>query len=106
MRTPAVEDQHIYRVFSVKKSHGKDCLTLFIYLSPLNLEIPKIHFRMEDHEYLENLTRPDDFMVSVDLSNDLFLIVLHKDGKKFCLFEFKSNKYNFYDLPFGLTLTP
>ena len=62
---PSVESQHIYKVFTVKKSNGKD--RLIIDLSPLDLKIPKIYFRMEDHEYLKNLIRSGDFMASIDL---------------------------------------
>ena len=45
-------------------------------------------------------------MASIDLSNAFFSIPLHRDGKKFCSFEFKGNKYNFNVLPFGLTSSP
>ena len=50
---------------------------------------------MEDHEYLKNILRPDDFMASIDLSNIWFSIPLHKDSKKFYSSEFKCNKYNY-----------
>ena len=98
---PSVEGQHINRVFTVKKSNGKD--RLIIDLSPLNSQIPKIHFRMEDHEYLKNLIRPGYFMASIDLSNAFFSMPLHEDSKHFCSFELKWNKYNFNVLPFDLT---
>ena len=48
----------------------------------------KIHLRIEDHEYLKNLICPGDFTATIDLSNVFFSIPLHKDGKKFCSFEF------------------
>ena len=66
-------------MFTVKKSDGKDFL--IIDLSFLNSQIPKSNFRMEDHEYLKNLIRLDDFMAPIDLSNTPFSIPLHKDSK-------------------------
>ena len=67
--------------------------------------IPKIHFRMEDHEYLINFIRPDNFMPFIDLSNASFSFPLHKDIKKYCSSKSKDN-YNLNVLSIGLTSSP
>ena len=58
---------------------------------------------MEDHDYLKNFICLDDFMASIDLSNPFFSIHVYEDSKKFLLFEFKDDKYNFYVTHFRLT---
>ena len=50
--------------------------------------------------------RPGNFMATIDTSNALISLHLHKDSMKICSFEFKSNKYNFNVLPFRIDSFP
>ena len=97
-------DQHVYRIFTVKKKNGKD--RLIIDLSPLNNLIKKIHFRMEDFEFIKSLLNVNDYLASIDLSDAFFSIPLHQSSKKYVCFQLENTRYCFNVLPFGLTSSP
>ena len=97
-------EQFVWRIFIVPKSSGG--FRLIIDLSPLNLFIPKIHFKMEGINSIINLLQENDYMCSIDLMDAFFTIPLHKDSKKFVVFEFCNQRYQFQVLPFGLSASP
>ena len=101
--TPS-DSQFVWRVFTVPKNQGG--FRMIIDLKPLNTHITKAHFRMEDREYIKSLIAPDDFMVSIDLKDAFFAIPLHRDSKKYVVFEFDNQRYQYNVLPFGLSSSP
>lgn len=94
----------VSRVFTVKKSNGKD--RMIIDLSELNKIVNKVHFKMEGLETIKGLLQPDDYMMSIDLSNAFFSIPLHNSSKPLTAFEFDGHHYVYNVLPFGLTSSP
>ena len=103
-QVPFSNDQYVSRVFTVKKSNGLD--RMIIDLSNFNLLVPKVSFRMDSLDTIKSLLDPNDFMVSIDLSNDFFTIPLHASSKRFTTFEFNNIRYSYNVLPFGLTCSP
>lgn len=97
-------EHFVSRVFTVKKANGKD--RMIIDLSSLNDHVNKISFRMEGIESLKHLIAPNDFMISIDLSDAFFSIPLHESSKKYVTFEFNKSRYQFNVLPFGLSSSP
>ena len=94
-------DLILSRVFTVKKSNGKD--RMIIDLSNLNKQISKVSFKMESHSKLIELIENNDFMASIDLADAFFHISLHPSHRKFVAFEWEGKFYHFNVLPFGLT---
>ena len=103
-KVEASEDQHVYRVFSVPKKNGKE--RFIIDLSPLNLQIKKVHFRMEDSQFIKSMISKNDFMASIDLADAFFSIPLHESSKKYICFDFNGTRYSYNVIPFGLTSSP
>ena len=98
------KEQHVYRIFTVKKANGKD--RMVIDLSPLNKQILKVKFRMEDDNFIRSMLSPNDLMVSIDLADAFFSIPISKYSKKFINFEVEGVRYQFNSLPFGLSSSP
>ena len=73
-------DLILSRVFTVKKSNGKD--RMIIDLSNLNKQISKVSFKMESHSKLIELIDDNDFMASIDLADAFFHISLHPSHRK------------------------
>ena len=103
-RVNASESLHLYRAFSVLKKNGKG--RFIIDLSPLNRLIKKVHFRMEDAQFIKSLVNPNDYLASIDLSDAFLSIPLHHESKKFISFHFNGTTFSFNVLPFGLTSSP
>lgn len=101
---PKSNNHFVSRVFTVKKSNGDD--RMIIDLSDLNEFVNKVTFKMEGLDVIKSLLQPDDFMMSVDLSNAFFSIPLHEDSKCFTTFEFNNTRYVYNVLPFGLSCSP
>ena len=97
-------EHFVSRVFLVKKSNGDN--RLIIDLSPLNMFISKIFFRMEGMVYLKHLIQKDDYMISIDLSEAFFSIPLHASCKKYVTFEFRNQRYCCNVMPFDLSSFP
>lgn len=97
-------DQYVSRVFTVKKSNGKN--RMIIDLSDLNNCVSKVSFRMEGIDTIKSLIEHGDFVASIDLSDAFFTIPLHSDSKKFTTFQFDQKRYSYNVLPFGLTSSP
>ena len=98
------DDQHVYRIFSVKKANGKD--RIVIDLSPLNRQILKTKFSMEDHKFIRNFISQYDYLCSLDLADAFFSIPINEDSKKFLTFEIEGKRYAYNVLPFGLSSSP
>ena len=66
------ESQFVHRVFIRKKSNGEN--RMIIDLKEMNKQINKVHFRMEDKEFIKDLISPGDFMGSIDLKDALWVL--------------------------------
>ena len=97
-------NQYVSRVFTVQKPSGD--FRMIIDLKNLNNFVNKIHFRMENKETIQNLLAKNDYMVSIDLRDAFFTIPLHEESKKYAVFQFKDQRFQYNVLPFGLTSSP
>ena len=88
----------------MKKPNGKN--RVIIDLSSLNNFVTKISFRMEGVEILKILIQPNNFMISIDLSDAFFSISLYPTYKRFVTFKLNSCRYAFNVLPFGISSSP
>jgi hypothetical protein len=59
-------------------------------------------FKYEDLGVLENVIRPNDYMMTLDLSKGYHCIDLHEDTIPYMGFEWKGKYYRWRSLPFGL----
>ena len=82
-------DHYVSRVFNVKKRQIEKN-RLIIDLSTLNNFVNKVHFRMEGVQDSKKLVQERDYMISIDLSEAFFTILLHESSKKYVTFELNS----------------
>lgn len=92
-------------LFLVPKSNGG--FRPVIDVSRLNKFVDCPHFKMETVRSIKDAMRPDDWSISIDLSDAYLHIPLHKDSVKFLRIALSpSEVYNFRTLPFGLNTAP
>ena len=97
-------DHYVSRVFIRKKANGQD--RMIIDLKTLNKYIVKVHFRMEDRQFLKKMISENDYLVSIDLNGIGFSVPIHPSCFKFATFEFKNQRFHYNVLPFGLSSVP
>lgn len=101
---PYSHDLYVSNIFSRPKPNGS--LRLIIDLSPLNKDIVKLHFKMDDLNSAIDLLRQNWFMASIDLSDAFFTLPLHESAKKFVNFVWENTIYQYNVMPFGITTAP
>ena len=77
-----------------------------INLKPLNVFVQKIHFKMENINTALHTIAPGDYLVSIDLKDAYFSILIFKPHRKFLRFKWSDQTYEFTCLPFGYSLAP
>lgn len=77
-----------------------------IDLSILNTFINAPHFKMETAKAVRNSVRPNEYAVSLDLTDAYLHIPIHKSTRKYLRFAIDGVVYAFKALPFGLNLSP
>jgi hypothetical protein len=75
-------------------------------LSPLNVFLRKIPFKMETASSIREAVRPRDWATSVDLTDAYFHNTIHPRDRLWLRFVWKDAIYQFRALPFGLSLSP
>ena len=75
-------------------------------LSSLNRFLTKIKFRMETSVSVRESIRAGDWATSVDLTDAYFHLLIHRLDSRWLRFVWKGNIYQFWSLPFGLSLAP
>ena len=92
------------RLFCVPKASGG--FRPVLDLSPLNVFLKKIHFRMETVSSIRESIRPGDWATSLDLKDAYFHVLIHHRFRRWLRFSWKDKVFQFRALPFGLSLAP
>ena len=82
-----------------KKSGG---LRPVINLKPLNQFLHLQTFKMEGLPDLKVLLEPNDFMITIDLSDAYMTLPIEEESRNYLCFQFQDQMFQFCVLPFGL----
>ena len=77
-----------------------------INLKPLNHFLHLQTFRMEGLSDLKVLLEPNDFMITVDLSDAYMTLPIEEESRNYLCFQFQDQMFQFCVLPFGLNDAP
>ena len=91
-------------LFLVSKKDGGQ--RSVINLKSLNQFVRTQHFNIEGIYTLNEIVRPNDWMVKVDLKDAFFTTLIHNTHKQYLKFMFREKGYQFNCLPFGLSSAP
>ena len=97
-------DQFLSQIFLVPKKDSS--ARLVINLRPLNQFIHQLHFKMENLAMTRDLLREGDWMASIDLKDAYLSVTIWEDHRKYLIFSWQGNLYEFQCLPFGLSSAP
>src|SRR5437588_610379 len=61
---------------------------------------------MEGIDLVKSMVRRDNYMVTIDLSQTFYHVLLAVNQRHFFAFDFSGKRYCFTCLPFGLTASP
>ena len=92
------------RLFLVPKKNGK--LRPVIDLSILNQYIRKQPFKMETFKSVRQWILVSDLAVSIDLMDAYLHVLIHPQSRKYLLFIYGHQVYQFTALPLGMSLSP
>ena len=95
---------HYGRLFVVPKANGG--WRPVLDLSPLNVFLRRVRFRMETPASVRNAIRLGDWGTSIDLTDAYFHVLMHVRDQKYLRFVWGDSVYQFRALPFGLSLAP
>ena len=97
-------NEFLSNIFLVPKKTGD--MRPVINLKPLNVFVQKIHFKMENINTALHTIAPGDYLVSLDLKDAYFSILMFKPHRNFLRFKWSDQTYEFACLPFGYSLAP
>ena len=97
-------NEFLSNIFLVPKKTGD--MRPVINLKPLNVFVQKIHFKIENINTALDSIAPGDYLVSIDLKDAYFSILIFKPHRKFLRFKWSDQTYEFTCLPFGYSLAP
>lgn len=108
IRVVPEEESHqgFYSRYFVIPKKGSAALRPILDLRVLNKHLRKYSFRMLTHKALCRSIRPNDWFVTIDLSDAYFHIDIYPSHKKFLRFAYQGTAYEFQTLAFGLALAP
>ena len=95
-----VSSKIVSRLFTVPKKSGG--LRPVINLKPLNQFLHLQTFKMEDLPDLKVLLEPNDFMITIDLSDAYMTLPIEEESRNYLCFQFQDQMFQFCVLPFGL----
>ena len=87
-----------------KKTEGE--FRIIFDLTELNKYIRKVHFKMDNLSYIIAMISPNDYLVSIDLSDAYHSIAMHLQSMPFLAFFLAEICYQFTCLPQGLSPAP
>ncbi len=100
-----IEGEFISQVFlREKRTPGK--YRMILNLKKLNLNMEKIHFKMDTLLSILALVEPGMKMLSVDFSDAYYSLAVAPHHRKYLRFEFEGKLYEFQVVPMGLTSAP
>jgi len=91
-------------IFVVPKKTGGN--RLIFNLKILNTFISRVHFKMETLKSIREAVSPNDWSVSLDLTDAYLHVPIHPDSQHLLRFVHRTVVYQFRALPFGLTTAP
>lgn len=91
-------------IFTIPKKMGD--LHPVLNLCPLNQFLTTPKFKMETLNNICRMLKPVDWLMSIDLSNAFLHITVHPSCWKYLCFHWGKVSYQFWTLPFGLSLCP
>ena len=94
----------ISNIFVRPKKDGS--YRMILNLKPLNEFVDYHHFKMDTFQTALKLIQPGCFMASVDLKDAYYSIPLHPEHRKYLMFEWEGQYYQFTCLPNGLSSSP
>ena len=103
-QAPYCKDQFISNMFLVPKKTGD--LRPVINLKSLNEFVEKIHFKMENIDMVKNLTKPGNYLASIDFKDAYFSVPIWQPHRKYLRFFWNNQTFQFACLPFGYSLAP
>ena len=92
------------RLFVVPKRTGG--FRPILDLSPLNVFLRHIRFRMETTKSVRLSLMPGDWVTSLDLTDAYFHVLIHRSHRKWLRFAWHDQVFLFRALPFGLSQSP
>jgi hypothetical protein len=75
-------------------------------LKKLNQYLEAPHFKMETIKEVSQMISPNDYLVSIDLSDAFLHIGLHQDSRRFLRLKWKGQIYQYCTTAFGLASSP
>ena len=100
MQIPKSKTKFVSRLFTVPKTSGD--LRPVINLKPLNQFLHLQTFKMEGLSDLKVLLEPNDFMITIDLSDAYMTFPIEEESRNYLCFQFQDQMFQFCVLPFGL----
>ena len=91
-------------LFTVPKMSGS--LRPVINLKPLNQFLHLETFKMESLSDLKVLLEPNDFMITIDLSDAYMTLPTEEESRNYLCFQLQDQMFEFCVLPFGLNDSP
>jgi len=91
-------------LFCIPKKDGD--LQPVLNLKPLNRFVQPQAFKMETIKVVCQLISKNDFLTSLDLQDVFHHILIHPASHRFLQFQWWGKTYQFWVLPFGLSLVP
>ncbi|CEP09959.1 hypothetical protein, partial, partial [Parasitella parasitica] len=75
-------------------------------LRKLNHYLDAPHFKMDTIKEVARMIQPNDYLVSIDLSDAFLHVGLHPDSRKYLRLKWKDQVYQYCTTAFGLTTSP
>ena len=97
-------EEFLSNLFLVPKKTGD--MRPVINLKPLNEFVQKIHFKMENIQMALNFIARGNSMISIDLKDAFFSVLIFPPHRKYLQFMWRDQRYEFTCLPFGYSLAP
>ena len=101
---PKSQAKFLSRLFTVPKTSGG--LRPVINLKPLNQFLHLQTFKMEGLSDLKVILGPNDFMITIDLSDAYMTLLIEEGSRNYLCFQFQDQMFQFCVLPFGLNDAP
>ena len=97
---PKSQAKFVSHLFTVPKKSGS--LRSVINLKPLNQFLHLQTFKMEGLSDLKVILEPNDFMITIDLSDTYMTLPIEEESRNYLCFQFQDQMFQFCILPFGL----
>ena len=91
-------------MFVIPKKNGGVCPVF--NLKKLNQYLEAPHFKMETVKDVSLMINPNDYLVSIDLSDAFLHVGLHPESRRFLRLKWKDQIYQYCTTAFGLASSP